>query len=84
MSMFVIVNGLYIGWLPDKYDDANPIEHVMLNLAQPMKMIRCAPYNNSFSRVLFSSQPSTPVSLQPREVVVDGTIGVTMVGCMTS
>lgn len=85
---FAIANGLYIGWLPDKYADTTPTEHAMLGLAQPTKMLSIVRGGRHTTirahAYYFRAGPSTPASLLPREVVADGTIGVTMVGSMTS
>ncbi|KAF1793289.1 hypothetical protein GQ600_2610 [Phytophthora cactorum] len=84
---FAIANGLYIGWLPDKYADTSPTEHAMVSLTQSTKLltvVRGGLHTAIRSHVYyFRADSSTPASLLPREVVADGTIGVTMVGSMT-
>lgn len=85
---FAIANGLYIGWLPDDFNDTNVTEHAMLNLAQPTKMLAVVRGGHHTAirahAYYFRADPAPPASLLPREVVADGTIGVTMVGFMTS
>ncbi|ETO75398.1 hypothetical protein F444_09001 [Phytophthora nicotianae P1976] len=84
---FAIANGLYIGLLPEEYMDTNATEHAMLGLAQSTRMLTVVRGGNHSAirahAYYFRAVPSTPASLLPREVISDGTIGVTMIGSMT-
>lgn len=84
---FEIANGLYIGWQDDEFNDTTPTEHAMLNLAQPTKMLSVVRGGRHTAirahAYYFRADPTTPAAMLPREVVSDGTIGVTIVGCMT-
>lgn len=62
-------------------------EHAMVNLAQTSSFIAVVQGGKHMSirahAYYFRAEPSPLAGLLPQEVVSKGTIGVTMVGCMT-
>lgn len=84
---FAIANGLYIGELDSTFDDSTMTEHAMVNLSQPtrfMAVVQGGKHSAIRSHAYyFRAAPSPPAGLLPREVISSGTIGVTMVGCIT-
>ncbi|POM68742.1 Hypothetical protein PHPALM_15057 [Phytophthora palmivora] len=84
---FAVANGLYIGSLPDKFDDSTMTENAMVNLSQSTRFLsvyRGGKHTSLRSHAyFFRSDPAPPVKLLPRSVVGTGEIAVKIVGAMT-
>ncbi|ETN03636.1 hypothetical protein PPTG_15609 [Phytophthora nicotianae INRA-310] len=84
---FAIANGLFVGTLPECYDDLTMTELAMVNSAQPtrfMTVVQRGKHTSIRSHAYyFRAAPSPPAAMLPAEVISSGIIGVTMVGAMT-
>ncbi|KAI3633922.1 hypothetical protein MIR68_007526 [Amoeboaphelidium protococcarum] len=84
---FAIANGLWIGWLPDKFTDTRRIEYAMTNRAQSSAYIK-AVVGGQHKKIIshayaFLSNPVTPCQLLPRKVDLQAEIKISICGAFT-
>jgi hypothetical protein len=85
---FAIANGLWIGRLPEEFDDTTKTEHTMMNLAQSNSFVMTVigGYNRKMSSHAYSflSKPTVPAAMLPRDILATGEIKVGIGGCLTA